>query len=70
MGGTPAMIGYLRRAATGIRWYVGSVMGDHDYQRYRDHHARCGDPGPMMSEREYWTSRYAEQDRRPGSRCC
>ncbi len=60
----------LRRAVHQTRWYIGSVMGDRDYQHYLEHHARSGHRSPPLSEREYWRTRYAEQDRHPGSRCC
>ncbi|AZG48698.1 YbdD/YjiX family protein [Gordonia insulae] len=64
------MIETLRRGAAAVSWYVGSVMGDRDYRRYVDHTARIHPGEPVLSEREYWRRRYAEQDRNPGARCC
>ena len=63
------MIG-IRRGLTAISWYVGSVMGDRDYRRYVDHTSRIHPDEPILTEREYWRHRYAEQDRHPGARCC
>ena len=60
----------LRRALHAFIWWVTSVMGDHDYERYLAHH-RTRHPGePILSEREYWRERYAAIDANPGARCC
>lgn len=60
----------LRRALQAFIWWVTSVMGDHDYERYLAHH-RVRHPGePILSEREYWRERYAAADANPGARCC
>ena len=56
--------------ARGIRWWVTSVMGDNAYARYLDHLARTHPEDPVPTEREYWRQRYAEQEARPGARCC
>ncbi|MDL9947586.1 YbdD/YjiX family protein [Gordonia sp. ABSL11-1] len=64
------MIDGLRRGAAALSWYVGSVMGDRDYARYVEHRERTHPGEPVLSEREYWRNRYAEQDRNPGARCC
>ncbi|ROZ93771.1 YbdD/YjiX family protein [Gordonia sp. OPL2] len=64
------MIDGLRRGVAAVSWYVGSVMGDHDYRRYVEHRARTHPGEPMLSERDYWRNRYADQDRNPGARCC
>ncbi|MEE3852805.1 YbdD/YjiX family protein [Gordonia sp. LSe1-13] len=63
-------MGRLRRAVDAVRWYVGSLMGDHDYRRYVEHMARTHPREPVLSESAYWRGRYADQDRRPGARCC
>ncbi|MBO1902393.1 YbdD/YjiX family protein [Leucobacter weissii] len=69
-GTTRALGGMILRAGRGVRWYLTTLMGDHAYRTYADHH-RAAHPGePVMSEREFWRQRYADQDRNPGSRCC
>jgi uncharacterized short protein YbdD (DUF466 family) len=60
----------LARAGRAVRWYTGSLLGDHDYARYVAHVGRVHpgtDPG---SEAAYWRARHAEQDAHPGARCC
>lgn len=60
------VLGWLR----GVRWYVGELMGDHDYARYVAH-LRAHHPGaPIPTEREYWRRRHAEAEANPQSRCC
>ncbi|SEL15207.1 MULTISPECIES: YbdD/YjiX family protein [Rhodococcus] len=60
----------LVRALRGARWWITSVMGDHDYERFAAHH-RLAHPGtPVPTEREYWRGRFADSDRNPGARCC
>ncbi len=58
------------KAVRGITWWVTSVMGDNAYARYTAHLARNHPDDPVPTEREYWRQRYAEQDARPGARCC
>ena len=68
-----AVRGCGRAAASGTRavsWYVTTLLGDRDYARYVEHLARAHPGRPAVSEREYWRSRFAEQDARPGARCC
>ncbi|KQU39554.1 MULTISPECIES: YbdD/YjiX family protein [unclassified Rhodococcus (in: high G+C Gram-positive bacteria)] len=55
------------RAAT---WWITSVMGDHDYERFVEHRNRVHPGHPVPSEREYWKARHAEADANPGARCC
>ena len=54
----------------GVWWWLTSVMGDHDYERYVEHATRTHPDSPVMTEREYWRRRHDEQDRNPGARCC
>ena len=70
--GTPdrSAVDAVLAAARGIRWWVTSVMGDNAYARYLDHLARTHPDHPVPTEREYWRERYAEQEARPGARCC
>lgn len=52
------------------RWYVGQLMGDHDYQKYCNH-LRIHHPNqPIPTEREYWRNRHAAADANPQARCC
>ena len=60
----------LAGAWRGLRWWVGSVLGDTAYARYVEHLRRTHPQAPVPTEREYWRQRYAEQDARPGARCC
>jgi len=73
----PVSIGSVRaagsacgRAWRGLRWWVGSVLGDTAYARYVEHLRRTHPGEPVPTEREYWRQRYAEQDAHPGARCC
>lgn len=53
-----------------VRWYVHSVMGDNDYQRYCSH-LRTHHPGtPVPTEKEFWREKHAEAERNPKTRCC
>ncbi|MGB3770027.1 MAG: YbdD/YjiX family protein [Rhodococcus sp. (in: high G+C Gram-positive bacteria)] len=60
----------IAKYARATLWWITSVMGDHDYERYVDHLARTHPGEPVPSEREYWRSRHAEADANPGARCC
>ncbi|GAB3940134.1 YbdD/YjiX family protein [Corynebacterium tapiri] len=60
----------MLRAIKSVRWYVGELMGDHDYRKYVAHQRSHHPDHPVLSEREYWKRRYAEQDANPGARCC
>lgn len=60
----------LARAWASACWYVQSVMGDRDYERYLAHHASTNGESTPLTEREYWRQRFAEQDRNPQGRCC
>ena len=60
----------LAQAGRAVRWYTGSLLGDHDYAHHVAHVARVHpgtDPG---SEAAYWRARHAEQETHPGARCC
>lgn len=54
----------------GLLWWIRSVMGDKDYERYVAHMARKHPGQPVPSERQFWRDRYAEADANPGARCC
>jgi len=60
----------VRDGAAVVRWYVRQVMGDDAYATYAAHQ-RAVHPGcDVITEREFWRRRHAEQDANPGSRCC
>jgi uncharacterized short protein YbdD (DUF466 family) len=45
-------------------------MGDDAYATYAAHQRALHPGGVVMTEREFWRVRHAEQDANPGSRCC
>lgn len=57
-------------ALKSIKWYVGELMGDHDYEKYCAHLAQHHPDREVPTAREYWRARYADQDANPGARCC
>jgi len=61
---------FVLTAVRGVRWWVGSVMGDNAYARYVQHLALRHPGEAPPTEREYWRARYAEADLHPGARCC
>ncbi|MBJ7479483.1 YbdD/YjiX family protein [Rhodococcus sp. (in: high G+C Gram-positive bacteria)] len=64
------MTAKLTTAFCGTLWWVRSVMGDLDYQRYVEHTRRHHADSPVISEREFWRRRHAAADANPGARCC
>lgn len=54
----------------GLWWWITSLMGDKDYERYVAHMSRVHPGEAVPSERQFWRDRYAEADARPGPRCC
>nr|WP_286303181.1 YbdD/YjiX family protein [Microbacterium suwonense] len=60
----------MRSAATAVRWYVTTLMGDRDYEVYVAHQRAHHPDAPIPTERQFWRDRMAEQDRNPGARCC
>ncbi|MGN5238259.1 YbdD/YjiX family protein [Rhodococcus sp. SJ-3] len=60
------MITAVRR----VWWWVGALMGDHDYARYVELQRRLNSGDPVMTEREYWRQRHAASEADPGARCC
>ena len=61
---------HVRRAASGIRWYVTALMGDRAYETYVAHHRVHHPDAAVPTERQFWRDRMREQDRNPGARCC
>jgi len=60
----------MRRAASGIRWYLTTLMGDRAYETYLAHQRAHHPDAPVPTERQFWRDRMREQDRNPGARCC
>jgi len=56
------------RALRGVRWYVTTLLGDHDYERYVVHLARVHPEVEPETLREYWRSRHAGAGVQ--ARCC
>jgi uncharacterized short protein YbdD (DUF466 family) len=57
-------------AVRAVWWWLRGVLGDDLYDRYLAFHWRSGDPGPPMTEREFWRARTDHQERHPQGRCC
>ncbi|MQA96195.1 MAG: putative selenoprotein [Streptosporangiales bacterium] len=51
-------------------WYLKEVAGEHDYDRYVEHHMRAHPDAPALSRREFERKRMDERQIRPGQRCC
>nr|WP_245687830.1 YbdD/YjiX family protein [Rhodococcus phenolicus] len=64
--GATGIVTVLRRAW----WWIGALMGDHDYARFVALQRRLDPDAPVPSEREYWRERHAASDSNPGARCC
>ncbi|MFE6233970.1 YbdD/YjiX family protein [Cellulosimicrobium sp. NPDC057862] len=69
-GRTSAVARRVRDGVAAVRWYVRQVMGDDAYATYAAHQRAVHPGGVVMTEREFWRMRHAEQDANPGSRCC
>ncbi|TRW44630.1 YbdD/YjiX family protein [Georgenia yuyongxinii] len=60
----------LARGVRAVHWYVSSVMGDKDYERFVAHRRRVHPAASVPTEKEFWRRRWAELDANPGARCC
>jgi uncharacterized short protein YbdD (DUF466 family) len=58
------------RVVRAVWWWLRGVLGDDLYDRYLAYHRRSADPGPTMTEREFWRARTDYQERHPEGRCC
>ena len=67
---TRGVVARLTAGWTGLVWWLRGVLGEHAYARYLDHHRRSGQPGPVLTEREYWRARADHQEQHPEGRCC
>jgi uncharacterized short protein YbdD (DUF466 family) len=59
-----------REAAIKLAWYLRELAGEHDYDRYVEHHRRTHPDAPALSRREFERRRMDERDRNPAVRCC
>jgi uncharacterized short protein YbdD (DUF466 family) len=59
-----------RDAAATLVWYLKELAGEHDYDRYVEHHRWARPDAPALSRREFERRRMDERDRNPGVRCC
>lgn len=57
-------------AVRSVGWYLGELMGDHDYAKYVAHLRAHHPDREVPSEKEFWRARWAAQDANPGARCC
>lgn len=56
--------------ARNVWWYMGELVGDHDYEKYVAH-MQANHPGcEIPSKKQFWRDRYRDQDANPGTRCC
>ena len=60
----------VARAWRGVRWYLRELTGESQYDRYLERHAREHADATPLSRREFERRRIAQQDAKPGSRCC
>ncbi|XVX18955.1 YbdD/YjiX family protein [Actinomycetota bacterium] len=60
----------MAEAARDLRWWFRGVTGADAYERYAAHMARTHPGSPVLSERDFWRQKYADQDANPGARCC
>ena len=61
---------HLLRGAKAVRWWVTNVMGDRSYDVYVAHQRRHHPHAEVLSEKDFWRAKYADQDANPGARCC
>ncbi|MCL2316006.1 MAG: YbdD/YjiX family protein [Actinomycetia bacterium] len=58
------------RAWRAFVWYVKSVLGENDYERYVAHLRAHHPDAPVPTVSAYWRDRYAREDAHPEGRCC
>lgn len=73
-----SMLEVVRRGAAGLRWFVGGVLGEDAYDKYREHYAAThgedsgaedGRPA-LMTSAQFWRDRTDRQGAHPEGRCC
>jgi uncharacterized short protein YbdD (DUF466 family) len=60
----------IKRAYTGVRWYLREVSGESRYDRYVEHRRREHPSEPVMSRRDFERRRQDAREARPQARCC
>lgn len=66
----PGLPERVRAALRAMVWWLNSVVGGQDYQRYVAHLRRRHPDRPVPTEAEYWRERHADAERNPAGRCC
>jgi uncharacterized short protein YbdD (DUF466 family) len=64
------VIAALRRAGTGVLWYLREVTGEADYDRYLARHGREHPDAVPLTRREFEKRRMDRAQEHPQSRCC
>jgi len=64
------VIAALRRAGSGVLWYLREVSGEADYDRYLARHEREHPGTPALTRREFEKRRMDRAQAHPQSRCC
>jgi uncharacterized short protein YbdD (DUF466 family) len=62
----------LRRAISGVRWYIRELTDESGYERYVAHVRGSRPDAPLPSRRAFERARTGRRDRDPreGFRCC
>ena len=64
------MIAALRRAGTGVLWYLRELTGESEYDRYLERHAQEHPDAVPLTRREFEKRRMDRAEERPEGRCC
>ena len=59
-----------RDAVAKLARYLKELTGEHNYDRYVEHHRHAHPDASALSRREFERRRMDERDRNPGVRCC
>ena len=60
----------VKRAFSGMRWYLREVSGEAAYDRYVAHRRREHPGEPVMGRRDFERRRQDAREARPQARCC
>lgn len=58
------------RILRAIWWWLGEIVGEHEYEKYVAHLQAHHPEQDIPTEREYFKRRYAQKAANPGARCC
>jgi uncharacterized short protein YbdD (DUF466 family) len=64
------MIAALRRAGSGMLWYLRELTGESGYDHYLERHAREHPDAVPLTRREFEKRRMDRAQERPQNRCC